>query len=67
MSGYMDISMHLIGWNEKGPIGFEVGGRYLSYLSMPDDEEEMDAIKEQWPYISPEMVRDVNKYQDDHK
>lgn len=54
------IPMNLIGYNEKGFIGFMTGGSFLSYLETPENAEEL-IEKMHLPYISQEDVKGVNE------
>lgn len=54
------IQMNVIGYNEKGFIGFMTGGSYLSYLETPKNADEL-IEKMHLPYISHENVKETNK------
>lgn len=60
-----EIRMNLIGYNEKGFVGFMTGGKYLSYLETPKNSDEI-IKKFDLPYISHDQVKDVNKFVDEH-
>lgn len=55
------IPLRLIGYNEKGLIGFMLGGNHLSYLDDIDNTEEAGKAMN-LPYISDETVKEVNAY-----
>ena len=54
--GCVDIPMVAIGYNENGIVAFMIGGKYLTYLDLP----ETDKYKEELPYISDEDVKAIN-------
>lgn len=60
MGETVTIPMHLIGWNEKGFVGFMDGGTHLSYVESSEER------KKYLPYISDKTVKEVNKYGADH-
>ena len=60
-----EISMNLIGYNEKGFVGFMTGGKYLSYLETPNNADEI-IEKMNLPYISHENVKATNKFVEEH-
>lgn len=66
MDSPIDITMHVIGWNKKGIIGFMHGGGYLTYLGVPD-EETFNKIKKIYPTISDKTLKEVNKAQGSQK
>ena len=53
---YVTIPINVIGYNEKGLIGFMTGGEHLTYLDLPSDDERLKDL----PYISEEDVEAVN-------
>ncbi len=64
MDNYCEIPMILLGYNEKGLIGFMQGGNHLSYvLDYPKEYYSVEhyADVHSLPYISPDTVREVNK------
>ena len=65
MEPTVDILMHVIGWNEKGVIGFMDQGTFLNYCNVSD--EKFEEIKKIFPYISEETRQNVNKYQEGKK
>ena len=56
MADYVTITINVIGYNEKGLIGFMTGGEHLTYLDLPSDDEDFKDL----PYISEEDVEAVN-------
>lgn len=65
MGDQVSMRFNLIGYNEKGFIGFMTGGSYLSYLETPKNADEL-VKKLNLPYISHEDVKSVNKYSEEH-
>lgn len=63
MADNMSITMHVIGWNKKGVIGFMQGGGYLTYLGIPKEKEVIENIKKIYPFISDKTLKEVNKAQ----
>lgn len=66
MENTCQIQMNLIGYNEKGFIGFMTGGSYLSYLETPKNADEL-IEKMHLPYIEHSDVKAVNKEIDRRK
>lgn len=62
----VDVEVHVLGWNEKGLIGFMHGGKYLTYVEGPDNIEEF-ALQHDIPRIENDMVREVNARIDELK
>ena len=63
MGQTVGIPLRLLGYNEKGLIGFMLGGRHLSYLNDVENPEEAGKAMN-LPYISDETVKEVNKVTD---
>lgn len=55
----INITLHVVGWNRKGVIGFVHGSQMLSYL-IPD-EETFEKVKKIYPKITDKTVKGVNR------
>jgi hypothetical protein len=55
----INITLHVIGWNKKGVIGFVHGSQMLSYLF--PDEETFERVKKIYPKIADKTVKEINK------
>lgn len=55
----INITLHVVGWNKKGVIGFVHGSQMLSYL-LPDSET-FEKVKSMYPKITDKTVKEVNR------
>jgi hypothetical protein len=60
----INITLHVVGWNKKGVIGFVHGSQMLSYL-IPD-EDTFEKVKKTYPKIPDKTVQEVNRTRNLH-